>query len=131
VTTPDGKATVGFVAVDGPGFDVEPPSDPEEWSDEQWIAWLRATDGAGDAPESHPPVTVGSRLAHSAGGSVLGEAMLALSQAMYGRRDDEVVIVVDGGAADAPDVDYELHLDPDHPERSSVVFRHHTETQSD
>ena len=24
--------------------DVEPPSDPDEWSDEQWLEWLRATD---------------------------------------------------------------------------------------
>lgn len=101
----------------------EPPADPEEWSDEQWIAWLRATDAkeSGEAPDR--PVTPGSRLVHTAGGAVLGTAMLALSQAIYGRRDDEVVVVVDGGTAPAPDVDFEVHLDPEHPERSAVVFR--------
>jgi len=117
-------------AADGPKDGLDPPSDPEEWSDEQWIAWLQATDPT-PAGDPQRPVTIGSRLARSAGGSVLGTAMLALSQAIYGRRDDEVVVVVDGGSAPAPDADFEVHLDPDHPERSSVVFRRRPEPPSD
>lgn len=109
--------------MDGGGFNIQPPSDPEEWSDEQWIAWLQATDPPAAESPADEPVSAGSRLVRTAGGSVLGEAMLALSQAIYGRRDDEVVIVVDGGSAPVPDVDFEVHLDPDHPERSAVVFR--------
>jgi hypothetical protein len=118
------------MGTDEAGFDVEPPADAKEWSDEQWIAWLRATDGPEPAAGPDRPVTTGSRLAHSAGGSALGGAMLALSQAIYGRRDDEVVIVVDGGSGAAPDADFEVHLDPDHPERSAVVFRPRQEPSS-
>jgi hypothetical protein len=115
---------------DRPDVGFEPPSDPEEWSDEQWLAWLRATDATAERGADRP-VTIGSRLAHSTGGSVLGTAMLALSQVIYGRRDDEVVIVVDAGSEPAPDVGFEVHLDPDHPERSTVVFRHRSESPSD
>ena len=119
------------VGEDGAGVIPEPPADPEEWSDDQWIAWLRATDSDGSRPDMQRPVTAGSRLVHTAGGAVLGQAMLALSQAIYGRRDDEVVIVVDGGSAPPPDVDFEVHLDPEHPERSAVVFRHRPDAADD
>jgi hypothetical protein len=48
---------------------VEPPPDPNEWTDEQWLEWLMATD---DAPlaeteetvpfvvKAHSPVNAGS-----------------------------------------------------------------------
>lgn len=100
-----------------------PPADPEAWSDEQWLAWLRATDadapGRGDAG----PVTAAGRVTHSTGGQLLGQAMLGLSYAIYGRRDDEVVIVAEGESEPEEDEPFSVHLDPDHPERSSVVFR--------
>jgi hypothetical protein len=49
--------------------------------------------------------------------------MLGLRNAMYGRPDDEIVVVADAGG-DPPGSDtelHDLHLDPDHPERSEVV----------
>jgi len=97
-----------------------PPVDPEDWSDEEWLAWLRATDPA-DRPAERPATTAG-RLTHSAGGQVLGTAMLAMAQAIYGRRDDEIVVVVEG-ASEPTGEDLEVHLDPDHPERSTAVVR--------
>jgi len=102
---------------------LTPPSDPEEWSDEQWLAWLKATDERLAIEEASAPVTTGARIAHSAGGSVLGQAMLGMAQAIYGRRDDEVVIVVEGDSEPNDDQPFEVHLDAEHPERSSVVFR--------
>jgi hypothetical protein len=102
---------------------VTPPSDPEEWSDEQWLAWLKATDDQPPVAEAAAPVTTGARLARSAGGSVLAQAMLGMAHAIYGRRDDEVVIVVDGGSEPDEDQPFEVHLDAEYPERSSVVFR--------
>ena len=52
-------------------------------------------------------------------GSVLGAAMLGLHDAIYGRTDNEVAIVQEAGD-DPPDDDlHDIHLDPDHPERSA------------
>ena len=100
----------------------EPPSDPEDWTDEQWIEWLKRTD-APDGEDVRRPVTAFGRIAHSSGGSVLGQAMLGMANAIYGRNDNEVVIVVDGGSQPDADKPFSVHLDPDHPERSVVVFR--------
>jgi hypothetical protein len=98
---------------------AQPPADPEDWTDEQWLAWLEATD-PGDPPESAPRLA-GWR-SHPVG-SVLGAAMLGLRDAIYGRPDNEVVIVQEAGD-DPPDDDlHDIRLDPDHPERSEVVVR--------
>ena len=94
-----------------------PPEDPESWSDDQWIAWLRDTD-PGEA-------ATGSRLAawrsHPVG-SVLGAAMLGLRDAIYGK-PDEAAVVADVPGEPPGDGDFDLHLDHDHPERSEVVVR--------
>jgi hypothetical protein len=98
---------------------AEPPDDPEEWTDEQWLAWLEATD-PGDAPEAGPRLAAWRD--HPVG-SVLGAAMLGLRDAIYGRQDNEVTIVQEA-AGDPPDDDlHDIHLDPEHPERSEVVIR--------
>jgi hypothetical protein len=102
-----------------PGDRADPPHDPEDWTDEQWLAWLEATDPDHDTDTA-------PRLAawrdHPVG-SVLGAAMLGLRDAIYGRVDNEVAIVQEAGG-DPPDDDlHDIHLDPDHPERSEVVVR--------
>jgi len=96
-----------------------PPVDPEEWTDEQWIAWLEATDGAeGDSPGSND-----QRGRPRQRGGMLGAAMLGLRDAIYGHPDDEIVAIVDG-SGDPPGDDHpEVHLDLEHPERSEVVVR--------
>ena len=104
-------------------FPNGPPADPEEWTDEQWIAWLEATDADAPAGGGNRPATMGARVVHSTGGQVLGQSMLGLAYAIYGRRDDEVVIVAEGDSEQGEDEPFTVHLDPDHPERSSVVFR--------
>lgn len=107
----------------------EPPVDPEEWTDEQWIAWLRATDADAEADaqaragEDDAPVTHVGRIAHSSGGQVLGQAMLGMANVLFGRKDDEVVIVAEGDSEPDGDEPFTVHLDRDHPERSSVVFK--------
>lgn len=109
-----------------------PPADPDDWTDEQWIEWLKKTDATGstDPPADEDgtrPVTALGRIAHSGGGSVLGQAMLGLANAFYGRERNEIVIVAEGSSQ--PD-DYEplsVHLDPEHPERSVVVVRTRTD----
>lgn len=91
---------------------MEPPADPEAWTDEQWIAWLEATD-AEPASEVDEPSRATRRAA-----SLLGRAMLGLEEALFGpRHDDEIVIVA--GADEPTETDgLEVHLDPDEPARS-------------
>lgn len=59
-----------------------PPADPDDWTDEQWIEWLNKT-GTTDAEDVARPVTALGRIAHSSGGSVLGQAMLGMATAIY------------------------------------------------
>jgi hypothetical protein len=115
----DAAGTFDAMTWPPPGGSTEPPHDPEDWTDEQWLAWLEATD-------SEEPVESRPRLAgwreHPVG-SVLGAAMLGLHDAIYGRTDNEVAIIQEAGN-DPPDEDlHDLRLDPDHPERSEVVVR--------
>jgi hypothetical protein len=108
-------------------FEV-PPDDPEEWTDEEWLAWLRATDALedddvlGHAESERPRWNSARRVLGSAGGQVIGSAMLGLANAIYGRRDEQVVIVQET-SGDPPHDDLEVRLDPDAPERSEVIIR--------
>jgi hypothetical protein len=103
-----------------------PPQDAESWTDEQWIAWLQATDNP-DAPDGDD---AGRRRHWSRGrsASMLGAAMLGLHEVIYGPHDDQIVVVVDAGGEPPGDDLPEVHLDRDHPERSEVVVRRDTWT---
>jgi hypothetical protein len=101
---------------------VEPPADPNEWTDEQWLEWLKATDEETSEPEEVFSKVM-KHVVESTPGQVLGQAMLGLSQAIYGRHDDIVAIVAEGNGEPTNDEPFAVRLDPDHPERSSVVFK--------
>ena len=109
--------------------DVVPPADPNDWSDEQWLEWLKATDEPSDESEETFSKVV-KRVVESAPGQVLGQAMLGLSQAIYGRHDETVAIVVEGSGEGAEDEPFAVRLDPEHPERSAVVFKAKPEAPS-
>jgi hypothetical protein len=103
--------------------DVEPPSDPDEWSDEQWLEWLKATDtDLFDEPEESISEVV-KRIVQSAPGQIVGQAMLGMAQAIYGQRDDEVVIVIEANGETADEEPFAVRLDVDNPERSVVEFK--------
>lgn len=112
--------------MDGSDRDLDPPpADPEDWSDDQWIGWLKATDDEGrPGPRvAGAPVTAMGRLVHSPEGRVLGEAMLGLTEAMFGRRDDEIVVIVERSAGPGEDDAVTVQLDGEHPERSRAILR--------
>ena len=104
--------------------DAGPPEDPESWTDAQWLEWLRATDEDAVAVEDGP-ATLSERAANSAFGVVLGQAMLGMARAIYGRSDEDLVIVADGEGPSHGDEPFTVHLDFEHPERSSVAFVAH------
>jgi hypothetical protein len=125
-----GSLPGSVAAVEGADEDaLGPPADPEEWSDEQWLRWLRATDDTGleDGPNGSKgpgsPATAMGRITHSPEGQVLGQAMLGLAQAMFGRPDDEIVIVVERTGEPGDDGPVTLQLDEEHPERSRAILR--------
>jgi len=55
-------------------------------------------------------------------GGVLGSAMLGLEQALYGPRDNEIVVVADADGMPEPDFDVQLTADP---RESYVVMKRH------
>jgi hypothetical protein len=102
---------------------VEPPSDPNEWTDEQWLEWLMTTDDAPMAETQESIPLVVQRIAQSTPGQVIGQAMLGMAQAIYGRQDDEIIIVVGANGETADEEPFAVRLDFDHPERSLVEFK--------
>ena len=104
---------------------TSPPENPEEWSDEQWLEWLVATDAL---PPSAPgddepaPATRIARVVHSSAGRLIGEAMRGAHKAIYGR-DDDVVIVIEAQGEPHGDDPYDVIYDPEHPEQAVVVVR--------
>lgn len=102
------------------GVDV-PPTDPDEWSDEQWQDHLRATaEGTDDQGDLGPEegATAFRKVRGSAAGSVLGAGMMGLEQAMYGERPkDEVVAEAE---SDDPDRDRSV-FDPADPRSATIA----------
>ncbi|HUR23581.1 MAG TPA: hypothetical protein VMZ73_06895 [Acidimicrobiales bacterium] len=105
----------------------QPPVDPQDWTDEQWLEWLEATDGQAAVPGEEGErggerPTVAERVRASPAARGMGGAMVALHEIFYRPKDDEVVIVAQAGG-DPPDPDaLELDLDPDHPEESTATI---------
>jgi hypothetical protein len=112
---------VGRVEPTDPVLPPEPPTDAEDWTDEEWLDWLSATDAQFGPADPAPPARPDR--ARRTGAQVVGQAMVGMARAIYGVEHDEIVIVAAGD--DQPDADepFSVTLDPEHPERSRVVFR--------
>jgi len=95
-----------------------PPDDAENWSDEEWLAWLDSTDDDGAAQ----PYVATVPKKRSVGAQMLGAAMLGLHEMMYGKREEKQVQIARApGPPD--DQDIEITLDPDDPSNSEVRFK--------
>jgi len=105
-----------------------PPPDPDDWSDEQWLEWLKETDA--DYPEmtEHPRRAQWRDRRPS---KMLGAAMLGAYEAIYGHKDDESVAIAEVPGGPPDDDQPQVHLDPEHPERSQVIYRSSRRTVHD
>ena len=104
---------------DGGVAEVHPPHDAENWTDDEWIEWLAATDGSGQAePEVSAP-----RMARSLGTQMLASMMLGLHEVFYGKPDDQQVQVAPSPDPHDEDDEMKISLDPDVPSNSEVRIR--------
>lgn len=94
-----------------------PPTNPDDWSDEQWIDWLVATDAI--AADQSAPATRAGRITHSTGGQVLGATMIGLARALYGPEEEKPAVVAERGEPD-DDGPLSVHLDFARPDQSYV-----------
>ena len=53
---------------------------------------------------------------------MLGAAMTGVDAALFGPKEERPGVVVDAPGDPPPDRPFDILLDPDHPERSIVVF---------
>lgn len=112
----------------------QPPLDPEDWTDEQWLAWLAEQDEAAtategdDAPAERPPRRIPTE---SFGAQIIGGAMRGLADALYGPQKKDVEIVSEAPGDPLDDDPLELHLDQDHPEDSRAIIRPWRRKKSD
>jgi hypothetical protein len=99
-----------------------PPDDAEQWSDEQWLAWLSETDEAAQWEQDVQRMrSATDRL--PVGGRLLYAGMRGLYEVIYGRIDEPAIVIEASGDGPGDEESLEVHLDPDHPEDSTVVVR--------
>ncbi len=99
------------------------PDDPDEWTDEQWLAWLAEGDGVGPVvgPEPSQPARRPT-FREGLGAKMLAAGMRGLNDAIYGPKDEPAIVI--DAAGDPPDPEgLDVQLDPDHPDQSVVVVR--------
>ncbi len=97
-----------------------PPDDPEEWSDEQWQAYLQATaDAEADLDAAGPAegATGFRKLKSSAAGAIAAAGMLGIEQALFGEKPKEEVVAE--AQSDDPDRDLS-HFDRDDPSSATI-----------
>ena len=97
------------------------PDDPQEWTDDEWLAWLAAGDIVpAETPAPEPPRR--ASLKDRLGAKMLAASMRGLQEAIYGPKDEPAIVIE--AAGDPPDPEgLDVRLDPDHPEQSVVVVR--------
>jgi hypothetical protein len=95
-----------------------PPDDAEEWSDEQWLAWLVDT----DVDEPGPPSPNRPARSRPVGSQLLYAAMFGVHQAIYGAPDQVTIVEEADGEPDEPQ-SLEVHLEPEAIDESTVVLR--------
>lgn len=84
---------------------VDLPQGADDWTEEQWRAWLAEAPADPDSGRAHPL----TRIIHSPSGTVLGAAMTGFDQALFGERAKaEIVAIADDPGEGLDDLDLDL-----------------------
>jgi hypothetical protein len=100
-----------------------PPLNADDWSDDQWLTWLKATDQDALNQNMDAAPSVASRIVQSTGGQMLGQAMMGLAIAIYGQKQEEVIIVAEGNGESTDDDPFTVQLNPDQPGKATITFK--------
>jgi hypothetical protein len=92
-----------------------PPDDPDDWTAEQWMAYLQATNGD-EAGQSRYANRFKSRPA-----TMVGNAMLAMHDLIYGPVEEPEFVIE--SKQDGDDDDIDVKLDAADPSASSVTIK--------
>jgi len=101
---------------------ADPPLDADDWTDEQWQAYLQATEADhvdGDPASPEAGATVFRRLKQSGAGAVIGAGMMGLEQALYGERPKEEIVAE--AESDDPGRDRSV-FDPEDPGSAVIAL---------
>ena len=101
------------------------PDDPNDWTDEQWIAWLEAGDAAeresaGHRPDDRPDLPSWRKAPVAV--QFLAASMTAVGEALYGKKEQPAIIIQASGDKGEDD-GLDVQLDHDHPEESVAILR--------
>ena len=101
------------------------PDDPNDWSDEEWIAWLEAGDAADREVGTPPPndlPTLPSWRKGPIAMQFLAASMTGVGEALYGKKEQPAIIIQASGDP-GDDEGLDVQLDPEHPEESVAILR--------
>jgi len=100
------------------------PEDPEEWTDEQWLAWLAEGDAeeqaGGSDDEARPSLPSWRRGPLAA--QFLAASMIGVAEVLYGKKEEPAIVIEASGEPPGED-GFEVQLDPERPDESVVVIR--------
>jgi hypothetical protein len=101
----------------------ETPDDATDATDEE-VAEVADATGSSDVVDEHSDRAI-DRIVRSAGGGMMGNAMIGLAKGMGLHKPVEETVQI--READEPEPDPEdpiqVHIDPDRPENTRIVYR--------
>jgi hypothetical protein len=103
-----------------------PPDDPDDWTDEQWLAWLEETDA--EVIVDHDPTGAfwERRQVELRARRSVAAAMRVMHDLYHGvAAQEEVAIVVDASGDPPHPEPIDLDLDPDDPSASTATVHPH------
>jgi hypothetical protein len=100
------------------------PDDPEEWTDEEWLAWLEEGDAAERAAAAARPErpSLPTWRKGPVAAQFLAASMIAIGDAIYGPREEPAIIVQAPGEPPG-DEGFDVQLDPEKPDESVILVR--------
>jgi hypothetical protein len=110
----------------------EPPDDPEDWTDEQWLGWLEETDAEVIVDHAVRPGFWDRSAVEARTRRQAASALRVMHDLYHGIAPREEVAIVIEASGDPPSPDgIDVDLDPDDPAASTAVVHVHLTPEVD